>query len=331
MSPLPINQTPINTPGLNPVAPSTENNVPASAEGKTPDGKSVQKSAPSSSVAAQVRKLNTPSLSNQAGQLPQTTLPSERIIHLGTMLRPMIQAQTAQQAASETRDSHTELLKGAQRKYNEHSQVGKMGLKLQAFWKNNAYAQKIDYQEKLTQDIKSHPLPKPMGAETFRAENQAIIKGWLEGVEQCSPRRQPDMIKLILSKAIQTGNPTDVTPIKNWLHQHESVKAKVDSYYYSTHDEQLKHIENLTQKLKSTTSGSEKSKLQKEFAEKLKGTVVKDEKTLNTLARFIGACPLKARPALLKAMHDQLQNCGSDSKLTTAMEHLSNALRSSPR
>ncbi|MDR0647333.1 MAG: hypothetical protein LBF43_02745 [Puniceicoccales bacterium] len=238
------------------------------------------------------------------------------------------EAQGQRQKISEDTKTHTDRLKAAQNEYNKESWVGKIGLKIQSHWKRNAYAQKIDYQDKLTKDIEMYPFCKSIGVEQFREENQNTIRQWLEGVKQCSPRRQPEIIKLILSKVIQTGNPIYVTQIKNWAQP--NLAGKIDSYYYATPEGQQQGIQRLTEKIKNTSSKSAKSRLQNEFQEKLKGTFVKDEKMLNTLAGFIRECPPKARPALMQSVHERLQACGAPTGITNAAESLVTALKSSP-
>jgi hypothetical protein len=246
----------------------------------------------------------------------------------------LLQAENAKKDLSTQLNNDTNMLRPAQSQYNDRSGwagrlgVRKIGLKIQSHWKRNAYAQKIDYQDKLTQEITNYAFQKSMGVKAFSEDNQNTIKQWLKGVEVCSARRQPNIIKLMLSKVIQTGNPADVTPIKNWARQH--LEGKVDPYCYANPQEQLQTIKNLTIQIQNTTSKSEKSRLQNEFAEKLKYTLVKDEQTINALAGFIKECPSKAQPALVQSIHDQLERCGAPTKLTNSLDRLFAALKSSP-
>ncbi|MDR2769517.1 MAG: hypothetical protein LBB19_03095 [Puniceicoccales bacterium] len=302
------------------VLPSSDSPSQLNSVGKDPRGRSVvQNLKPVTPIVgkplhslASAREISAPrTIQQRAGDLFSVSL----------------QAKQVQKDLSTQFTQDTNMLKTAQNEYNRRSWAGKTGLKIQSLWKRNAYARKIDYQEKLTQEITNHPLQKSMGAEMFRKENQNTIEQWLKGVEQCSPRRQPDMIKLILSKVIQTGNPADLTPVKNWARQH--LGGTMDPYYYATPQEQLEMIQNLTSKIQNPTSRFEKSRLQNEFAEKLKGTVVKDEQTLNILVGFIKECPPRAQPELIQSVHDQLKSCGAPTRLTNSLDRLSAALRSS--
>jgi hypothetical protein len=312
-------QIPSRNPGG--VSPLSSSNSPSqlSSVGKDPRGRSVAQNPRPATSAAEARPG---SLAAQDSSRSRTV--QQRAHDLSI---PSLQAEQARKDLSAQFQTHTSMLRSTQNEYNRKSWAGKLGLKIQSHWKRNAYAQKIDYQEKLTKEITGYAFQKSMGAEAFRKDNQNIIKQWLKGVEQCSPRRQPDMIKLILSKVIQTGNPADLTPIKNWAHQR--LEGKIDPYYYATPQEQLQTIQNLTSKIQNATSRFEKSRLQNEFAEKLKGTVVKDEQTLNALAGFIKECPPRARSALVQSVHDQLERCGAPTKLTNSFDRLFAALKSS--
>jgi hypothetical protein len=299
--------------------------------GKDPRGRPVTQNQEPSTSATRIKPSSLASTQNTPSSRIVQQAKTQFIAH--NLFSASSQAENIKKDLSTQFKNDTRGLEDAQSKYNDKSgwagRLGlrKTGLKIQSHWKNNAYAQKIDYQEKLTQEITNYAFQKSMGAKAFIEDNQNTIKQWLKGVEVCSARRQPNIIKLILSKVIQTGNPADVTPIKNWARQH--LEGKIDPYCYANPQEQLQTIKDLTARIQNTTSKSEKSKLQNEFAEKLKYTFVKDEQTVNVLAGFIKECPSKVQPALVQSMHDQLQKCGAPTKLTNSLDHLFAALKSS--
>ncbi|MDR0755519.1 MAG: hypothetical protein LBE99_01210 [Puniceicoccales bacterium] len=317
--------------GSSPLSSISESNPSSTTIGKDAAGRSItQNPKQNSGIKERIKLfggLARPSMNQSSETHPKIVTKSPKINQAASTFGPKIEAEKTQKELSKEIGTHTSLLNAAQNEYNKSSWVGKIGLKIQSHWKtSNAYARKIDYQDKLTQDIEKHAFQKSMGAEAFWKDNQTTIQGWLKGVEQCSPRRQPELIKLILSKVIQTGNPQDLTPIKNFARQH--FENKIDPYYYAQPQEQLQMIQELTSKIQNATSRSEKSRLKNEFVEKLKGTLVKDQTTVNTLAKFIGKCSSKARPALLKAVHEQLQSCGADANLARSLNELSGGLKS---